>query len=485
MDEKELLELLDKRDAAKAAANAEAQKAAEVETLRKENEAFKAKIAEMQRLPGGTAKVAQWADTRKYDHLSTDELALVVAAHAAFHAKASDKIGPVPAAAFKALGLKAARIDEEKLDGETSQYVKASATSMYGELTDDAIKAATDPAYSTLSNAGAEWVGTLYGAQLWNSIRADLKVISRIETDTIPDGYSSKYWPLESTDPTWYTVAQATASDATMGVPVPTVTASQMGTAQKQLTVGTAGARCLYTGMLDENSLIAYVPRLRAQLVVSGREMMEHVAIDGDTDGSATTNINDIGGTPAVSDMFMLTNGFRKLALITGASTQAKSAAGGFVAENYLDALERLGVNGKGYADPTKCALIVDPKTYRASAKLPEAKDKNNTIFDVRGGFVQTAYLTEVMQSFFMHYRSAVLLANSAGKVDQDTTANNAYGSILGVRWDQWKLAFKRAMTMETTRIANADTWEIVALTRWGLGARDNYAASIVYYVGV
>ena len=58
-------------------------------------------------------------------------------------------------------------------------------------------------------------------------------------------------------------------------------------------------------------------------------------------------------------------------------------------------------------------------------------------------------------------------------------------GSILAVRFDQWKQAFKRRMTLETTRIANADSWEIVALVRWGMTYRDTEAAAISYNVGI
>jgi hypothetical protein len=38
---------------------------------------------------------------------------------------------------------------------------------------------------------------------------------------------------------------------------------------------------------------------------------------------------------------------------------------------------------------------------------------------------------------------------------------------------------------METTRIANADSWEIVALMRFGLAYRDSEASAILYNVGV
>jgi hypothetical protein len=483
MDEKELLDLLDKRDAAKATAAAEAEKAAQVEELRKENEAMKAKLAEMNRLPGGVAKVAKWADTNKYDHLSAEDLALALDMQSNIHRTGR---GSAPSmSAIKALALKAARIEQEKVSVETEHYVKAAVAPIFGGLDDDAIKAATDPAYSTLGSAGDEWIGVVYSNQIWEAIRANVQVISKIPTKVIPDGYESNVIPVESTDPTWYKVAQTTAADSTMKFPVASVPASQMATANKSLTVAKMGARAMYTGELAEDSIIAYVPQLRGQLTKSGAEMMEMVVIDGDT--AVSSNINDIGGTTYsgnANSLFLLTNGFRKSPLVT-TTGQSRSAAGAFVAEDFLLTLKLLGSNGVGASDPTKCAFIVDPNTWYASAQLPEAKDKNQTVFTVDGGLVTRAYLVEVIPSWFMHYASATRKANTAGKVDQDTVGNNLYGGILAVRFDQWLLGYKRRMTMETTRFANSDSWEITALTRWGVAQRDTLAAAETYYVGV
>ena len=89
------------------------------------------------------------------------------------------------------------------------------------------------------------------------------------------------------------------------------------------------------------------------------------------------------------------------------------------------------------------------------------------------------------MVTAFMHYKSAVRKANTAGKVDQDTTANNTTGSILAVRWDQWLFGWKRRMTIETERIARSDATEIVAMMRVGLLQRDTEASAISYNVGV
>jgi hypothetical protein len=139
-------------------------------------------------------------------------------------------------------------------------------------------------------------------------------------------------------------------------------------------------------------------------------------------------------------------------------------------------------------ADPTKCAFIIDPNTLKAGSKLPEVLTKDvNSVATLENGWLKKIWNVDVIPSWFMHYSSTTNArkANSSGKVDQTTQSNNAYGGILGVRFDQWKLAFKRRMKIETTRIANADVTEIVATLRAGLGYRDNEAAAETYFVGV
>jgi hypothetical protein len=493
MDENQVSEIVAKalkadREAREAEAKAQADEQAKVDAaVKAEREKWEAEAAKSRRLPGGMPHVSEYADTGKYDHMSAADLGLMIDVQQELHAKNPTKSQPVNPAAIKALMLRVARIEQDKVSDETAAYAKSALKSVIGsQLTDEAIKAATDPAYSTGSNIGADWVGTAYSNQLWESIRADARIVAKIPAIVIPDGYSSEYYPLESTDPTWYKVAEATASDATLKVPAATVTASQMGTLNKQITVGKMGARAIYTGELTEDSLINYAPQLRLQLQKSGQEMMEHLVIDGDSATEAVTNINDIGNAEVQSaaNLHLLVNGFRKLALVTNS---ANSRAGGALDEDdYLETMWLMGTAGLAGADVSKCSFIVDPNVYKASLKLATVKTKDVwTNATVEKGVLSGLWGYEILPSWFMHYKSAVRKSDSAGKVNQTDATANKFGSILGVRWDQWKLAYKRRMTMETTRIANADAWEIVALARWGLGCRDNEAVAISYGISV
>ncbi len=478
--------------AAEQIANEEKESAVRIE--REKNEAVaaavKAEAAKHRRLDMGEVPyVTQYADTDKFDNLDMAETSLVIET-----LKTNGR--PVSGAAYKALSLKIAELKEEDFPGDRKQarkslaYVKNSFSAFTGIKADiasveAAVKAATDPMYTGGSGVGSDWVGTAYSSDIWAAIRAANVVAGNVPEKIVPDGYSSLYIPLESTDPSWYKVAEATASDSTLKVPAATVAASQMATATKQLTLGKLGARVLYTGEMVEDSLIAFAPQLRLQLTTSGGEILEHVAIDGDVETSASKNINAIDTTPTGTLPYLLLDGFRKLPLITN-TANSRSGSGTLTVEDYLNTLKLMGTAGLAGADPSKVAFIVDYNTYYATSALSEVKTRD--VFNpatIENGFVTRLWGYPVLHAFQMHRASAKRMANTAGKIDADTDSNNTTGSILAVRWDQWVQAFKRRMTLETTRIANADSWEIVALVRWGMTYRDTEASAITYNVGV
>ena len=121
---------------------------------------------------------------------------------------------------------------------------------------------------------------------------------------------------------------------------------------------------------------------------------------------------------------------------------------------------------------------------------MPEVQTKD--VFSqptIENGDLSGIYGYEVLHTSDMHRANQDatygLKANSAGKVDLDTPANNTTGAMLAVRWDQWRLGWKRRLTMETVRVPSADSTEITALMRVGLAQRDTEASAISYNVGL
>jgi hypothetical protein len=437
------------------------------------------------RLPDGSAPyLAQFSDTWKFDNLSGAELSLAI--------EMGGKLGvKFSSGAAKAMALRVAEMKDNGSEENRKNvaYVKGAFKTATGidpdmDVVEKSVKAATDPMYTGASPM-SDWVGTAYSTAIWNAIRAENRVAGQVPADVIPDGYSSKVWPVESTDFSWYKVAEASASDSTLKVPAATVAASQIATTSKTLSVAKIGARTLYSGEAAEDSLIAFAPQLRAQLEISGAEIVESLFIDGDTELSASKNINAIDTTPTATNYYLSFDGFRKLALITN-TANSRSAGGSLTIEDFLATMQLMGTAGLAGADPTKVAFIVDGNTYYAASRLAEVKTKDvNTAATVEKGFVTQAYGVNILPSWQMHRASAKRMANNAGKIDADTDSNNTLGAIVCVRWDQWKQAYKRRMTIEVTRIANADAFEIVALARLGLVNRDAEASAVTYNVGV
>jgi hypothetical protein len=336
-----------------------------------------------------------------------------------------------------------------------------------------------------LSSYGDEWVGVAYSNVIWEAIRAGTFVAEKLPKIEVPPGHESITIPLESGDPTFYKVAEA-ATSGSSGWPDATITSSQATTGNKSLSLSKMGARVMWSGELEEDSLIPFVAQMRMQLQKAGAEQLEHAIVDGDTATGASTNINDIGDSSAQggTELYLLFNGFRKSPLVT--TTANKRDGGALAVEDYLETVKLMGNAGLNAFDKRKVAFIVDPNVYWKSLELEEVKTRD--VFaapTIENGDLTGIFGYDLYRSYFMHYNSSARKANTAGKVDQTTPTNNTTGSILAVRWDQWLLGYRRRMTMETTRIARADTTEIVALMRLGLAQRDTEASAISYNITV
>ena len=441
--------------------------------------AAKAEAAEARRLPGGVEAphVAKFGNIAKYDNLDATDAAVLAGIMSA--AKMANRSVGVSEDLRKYLAIQLA----EMTDTERQFVASKSAMKMAGMP-----MKANELNQSTLANYGDEWIGVTYSSQLWDKIRLAAPIAAKIPTVQIPQGSESVVLPLNGTAPTFYKVAQASTQDANPGRVTPTITTSKKGTASKTLTVSKLGAAINYTGELEEDSLIPWVSELRRDLTLEAAEILEHIIIDGDTATGATTNINSIGGTPAGNEAYLLFDGFRKLALVT--NTSNSRSAGVLDVSDYLETLKLMGLGGKNTAQRDSVDFIIDMWTHWKSLELAEVKTRDVFISPtIENGYLVNLYGHNVITSANMHRANQDttygLKANTSGKVDLTTAANNTTGSILAVRWDQWRLGYKRQMTFEVQRDAISDSTDIVVMMRVGMVNRDSEASAISYNVGV
>jgi len=426
--------------------------------------------------------VAQFGDIAKYDNLEIADLATLAALGKA--TKMSGKSDGPSLELLKALTVRLGDSDE----GKQPEYGAAKATLKQAQFKahgGQAVKA-NELNYSTYSSYGDEWIGVTYSNALWDKIRLATPVVGRIPTVTVPQGSESVVIPLLGASPTFYKVAQATAQDANPGRTTATYTTGKLGTSSQTLTVGKLGAAVNWSSELDEDSFIPWVQELRRDLTAEAAEVLEHIVIDGDTVTTATTNINDIGGTPAGTEAFLLLNGFRKLALVT--NTANSRSAGTLAVDDYLETLKLMGLGGRNAVDKAAVSFITDMHTNWASLVLAELKTTDvNSQATVENGQLTRIWGREVITSANMHRANQDatygLKANTSGKIDLDTASNNTTGSILAVRWDQWRFGYKRMMNFEIQREPLSDSTLIVVNMRVGMVYRDTDASAISYNV--
>jgi len=156
--------------------------------------------------------------------------------------------------------------------------------------------------------------------------------------------------------------------------------------------------------------------------------------------------------------------------------------------EDYLETLKLMGLAGRNAAQKDQVDFIVDMWTHWKSLELAEVKSRDVFVAPtIENGYLVNLYGHNIITSSNMHRANQDttygLKANTSGKVDLNTAANNTTGSILAVRWDQWRLGYKRMMTFETQRDAISDSTDIVCMMRVGLINRDTEASAISYNV--
>ena len=416
----------------------------------------------------------------RFDHLDAADLAtgyvILRAAHGLDRFPGRRPNDVVSESYLRAMAYKATRAAERQPDGF---YGRMAVTRALPWMRADELMG------SDVVAAGDEWVGILYENQLWEKTRQatiyQAALGKGMQERTIPQGVESVYIPTEGSDPTVYTVAQTDDVNATTNLPDSTgITVSKPGTGRVQLTINKLGIYNAFTGEFEEDSLIPVIADLRRRQGIAAQEAISYILIRGDTETADSTNINDIAGTPAGTERFLHSNGWLKRALVTQ-TANSRSAEGTLDEEDYQKLFSLMGTNGIEATDPTRLLFIVDNFTYWATMRLVAIKtdDVRASGGTVNNGVLESMWGVDLLRSGQMEK------VNSAGKYDADTAANNAYGLIVCVRPDKWTVGWKRRVTTEITRYAEADASSVVTWLRFGQQGFNNELVAVTYYVGV
>ena len=292
------------------------------------------------------------------------------------------------------------------------------------------LKAAMD---STTAGTGDELVPTQEASALWMDVNLETLVsplFSRVEMPSDPFEI-----PLQMGDVNWYPGTENLAT-----------TSTALATAKQMLTSYEVVGQVPWSLTLDEDAVIAMATEVRNNLVRNAAEVIDDVLLNGDT--TTTNNINADGATISKTDAgkghwLLGFDGLLHLPLVDNTS-QANNHNAAVSDDMFNEVRGKLGKYG---VRPSELAYMMDVNTYIRSLSVSNFRtlDKlgpNATLLRGQLGAVEgiPVIVSEQMK-----------LADTDGKVTDGGNTTDT-GRLLMVNRSQWRVGFRRELSIETDR---------------------------------
>lgn len=313
--------------------------------------------------------------------------------------------------------------------------------------------------YSTQSGYGDQWVPTVMSAMLWRTIRLNAAVLPLFDQFDMP---SQPYdYPTESTDPTFYTIAETT-NEAQLVVTGGPFSDSKVGTAKVTFTAGKLGALSYWSEEMNEDSIIATEPQLRNQYGVSLAHAIDRVLISGDKTGAGgSTDISYYGSAASTSAWYATLDGLRYAPLVTTATDSRD--AGALTIDDVPATRALMGTAGRFGADPSQLSILCDVATGLKFGALSEVLtvDKYGPNATILNGQQASVFGIPIIAS--QDYD----LTDASGHIHYNT--GNTKGQFLVVNRLGWKVGWRRRPRIFVGQVPFSDAWYIMGTARLDL----------------
>ncbi|HIN23322.1 MAG TPA: phage major capsid protein, partial [Dehalococcoidia bacterium] len=294
------------------------------------------------------------------------------------------------------------------------------------------LKAAMD---STTSGSGDELLDIQEARALWDDVNLETSVAPLFNTVQMPS--NPFQIPLQLGDVNWYPGTESVSTKRT-----------GLATARQTFTAYELAAEVPWSYDLDEDSVIAMMEELRRSLMRNAREVIDDVILNGDT--TVTNNINADGATIANTDAgkgqwLLGFDGLLHLPLVdnTSQATDHNAAVSDDMFNEVRSKLGKCGVR------PSETVYVTDVNTFIRALSV-----SNFRTLDKFGP--QATLLTGqlgAVEGIPVIVSEQMALADTDGKVTDAGNGTNT-GRLLIVNRSQWRVGFKRELTIETVRDA-------------------------------
>ena len=315
---------------------------------------------------------------------------------------------------------------------------------------------------STTAGSGDELVDTQEARALWEDVNLETAVAPLFNTIQMPS--NPFQIPLQLGDVDWYPGTENTAAESTA-----------LATARQTLTAYELVAEVPWSYDLDEDAVIAMMEELRRGLLRNAREVIDDVILNGDT--TALNNINADGSSVRTSDAgkahwLLGFDGLLHLPLVDNTS-QANNHNAAVTDDMFNEVRAKLGKYG---VRPSEAVYVTDVNTFIRALGVGNFRtlDKFGPQATLLTGQLGAVEGIPVIVS------EQMALADVDGKVTDGGNDTNT-GRLLIVNRSQWRVGFKRELTIETVRDAQKRQNIMVVSFRIGLQERSGNRATAAH----
>lgn len=331
----------------------------------------------------------------------------------------------------------------------------------WGRSTHRAFESAVKAMDTAESGYGGELDGQQYVGDLWVAARGQSRIFGLL--DTFEMTAPTAFLPVEADIPEPLFVSENTANNSSNYGTVKT------GSNRVQVDAKKFVIHQMWSGELEEDSIIPFLDFLRMQILKSIAHYSDALVINGDTTNSATGNINLDDADPTDTKYYLAFDGIRHAALVDNTNNDINAAAA--ITWNLL-------MNAKGkMIDETN--LIdwghpTDPEDliYAAHPEMADEVAKLSEVLTVDKYGQNAVVLTGEVARLGRHpfiASIAVPKTEADGKAST-TAASNTLGQVVAFNRRGFKVGWRRRVKVETERLPATDQTRIVYSMRLGFG---------------
>lgn len=305
----------------------------------------------------------------------------------------------------------------------------------------------------------SEWVPVAWSPELRSKIISRSRLLQQMPRIFYGGPGKTYDLPIDLTDPVADLVTEATTYAQAVQNPLadPWQMANPLVSAKKTFTFFLTRTRFLYSGMVEEDSMVPVVPLIRSHLELGHAQGEEKCWIDGQKSAAI-----DTGDVPGTYDIRNGADGFRKYTKAIGATAEVDHSNADITSTAIMSTLRaKLGEAGLETDD---LFLLVAPSVFYKMTTLAEVwtmeKFPNPTI--VSGTLAALGGIQIIPSRYVRTDLDATGIYANAGTVDRTV-------AIL-VNRRGWLAVEKRDMTIESARYAATDTNDVLAMRRYDLG---------------